>query len=365
MIKADLALIFPPKENFWPLDSYNISLMPFIGKPLFMRIAEHVLNFVQIQKLFLLHYGDLNKKALNGINFCKDLEILQLGLDTKATDLLEYLKSLVAERLLLAFLACDLGILTFHDFDELLHESSIYVEEDTEKILNARAAIRENSRVSPNIVYVNASKERVILYPWDFLPIVQYVLDSQVTERYISPEAKISESVNIVGPCHIDSGAQILEGAVIKGPCYIGRGVLVGNYALVRNSIIEANSIIGAYMEVARSWLGMFSETHSGYIGDSIFSERVHVGAGFITANVRLDRQEIRVKLGTRRLNTGLKKFGTIIGCSTEIGIHSGTMPGVLIGKNVRIGPGTLIFDNVPDGAVVYTTQQIRTLKND
>ncbi|MEX0568953.1 MAG: DapH/DapD/GlmU-related protein, partial [Candidatus Njordarchaeota archaeon] len=154
---------------------------------------------------------------------------------------------------------------------------------------------------------------------------------------------------------------KIYENAIIKGPAYIGKNTIIGNNVLVRESSIEKNSIIGANMEVARSWLGIRSETHSGYIGDSIFANKVHVGAGFITGNVRLDRRIVKAKWKNKKIGTGLKKFGTIIGSNTEIGIHSGAMPGVLIGKNVKVGPGTLIFDNVPDNITIYAKQQIIT----
>lgn len=360
LTRADIAIIFPPKEQFWPLDRYNISFAPLIGKPLFLRVLESISDFVHARRIILLHSGDLDEKTLDHINFCKDLELARAKFIAEGSDFVECLWSLRSEEPLLAFYACDLALMMSSNPLELLNENLMYIEKDTKRILSVRATIKKSSEKMLNTVQVEESSELAVLYPWDFLRLIQQVLNSRITKQYISPEAKVAEDAVIVGPCYIDKGARILEKAVIKGPCYIGQDALVGNHALIRNSIIEANSIVGAHMEVARSWLGRFSETHSGYIGDSIFSEHVHVGAGFITANVRLDRQEIIVKYGSRKLSTKLNKFGTIIGSNTEIGIHSGTMPGVLIGKGARIGPGTLIFENVPDGALIYAKMQVQ-----
>jgi len=356
--EVDVVAVFLPKENFWPLDSYNIGIRPLMGKPIFMHVLEHIHRLVGIRRLKIIHFGDIDNSIFDNIAISKELEAEKIGKQKEKSEIVESIKNSYAGKPLLVFSACDLGILLI---DNILGESlknAIYIDTSTDRIIGLRLLIR-SSQEKPSVILVERSLENYTLYPWDFLPLIQRILRLKMSGSLISSEAQISSSANIIGPCYIEAGVKILENATIKGPCYIGRGVIIGNNALIRESVIEANSIIGANMEVARSWLGRFSETHSGYIGDSIFSENVHVGAGFITANVRLDRREIKVRWFERKIDTGLKKLGVIMGSNVEVGIHSGTMPGVLIGNNVKIGPGTLVFNNIPDGATMYAKQHV------
>jgi len=357
LLEFDAVMIFLPKETFWPLDDCNIAIKPLMGKPIFMHLLEAITSSLKIRRLKILHFGDIDTKQLEkSYLVIKNIEIECLN--KEECDLLEVIKDSFSDKPLIAFSACDLGILEGDDPIESLMENTIYFDEITNRLVGFRL-MAKTPQILPKIMHIANSWKNRIFYPWDFLSIIPKILRRQIRRSFISKQAEISANVNIVGPCYIAEDVRIFENATIKGPCYIGRGTIVGNNVLVRQSVIEEKSIIGAFMEVARSWLGKNSETHSGYIGDTIFSEKVHTGAGFITANVRLDRGRVKARWFGKKIDTGLCKFGAIIGANVEIGIHSGTMPGVLIGKNARIGPGTLIFENVPDNAVVYAKRQI------
>ncbi|HXK32152.1 MAG TPA: DapH/DapD/GlmU-related protein, partial [Candidatus Paceibacterota bacterium] len=110
--------------------------------------------------------------------------------------------------------------------------------------------------------------------------------------------------------------------------------------------------LIGAFAEVTRTIFQQSVTIHSGYFGDSVLGEGCLVGAGTITANVRVDRGEITVKPG---ITTGLKSLGAIIGKNTKIGIRSSLMPGVLIGSDCLIGPNSVVFENIEDKTTFYT----------
>lgn len=169
-------------------------------------------------------------------------------------------------------------------------------------------------------------------YPWQVFSLTKYLLNKNLGAKNV----------------HIGKNVKIFEGAVIKGPCYVGDNCVVGNNALVRDyTNLEDGVIVGANAEVTRCIFQKNTHIHSGFFGDSILGENCRVGAGTVTGNVRLDRGEIK--------ETGLNSLGVIVGDNTHIGINVSLMPGVLIGSNCNIGPGTVVFDNIEDNTTFYT----------
>lgn len=114
---------------------------------------------------------------------------------------------------------------------------------------------------------------------------------------------------------------------------------------------LENDVVIGAFAEVTRSVFQNRTHTHSGYFGDSIFGKNCRIGAGTITANVKINREEIKTTVKGEKILTGLQSLGCIIGDNTKIGIHTSFMPGVLIGSNCIIGPKSLVKDNLEDNS--------------
>ncbi len=166
--------------------------------------------------------------------------------------------------------------------------------------------------------------------------------------------------MTIEGNVHIGKNVKIFENAVIKGPCYIGDNCVIGNNSLIRDyTNLENNVLIGALAETTRAIFQEDVHTHAGYFGDSIFGKGCRIGAGTITANVRTDRGEVIVKSKIKnkksKINTGLNSLGVIMGENTKTGVHCSFMPGVLIGSNCQIGPGSVIFENVEDNTVLFT----------
>ena len=192
-------------------------------------------------------------------------------------------------------------------------------------------------------------------YPWQLFEMTKRLLDSRLKGQEIHPTAKIAKSAVIEGNVHIGENTKVFEGAVIKGPCYIGSNCLIGNNAVVRDyTNLEDGVMVGALSEVARCIFQKNVHVHSGYFGDSILGEGCRVGAGTVTANVRLDKGEIKVKVKGEKINTGLKSLGVIVGQNTQIGINVSLMPGVLIGSNCVVGPGSVVFENIEDNTVFY-----------
>ena len=201
-----------------------------------------------------------------------------------------------------------------YDFEEAL---SLYAKEKDVRVV----ILRKSEQDTPSLKY-----------PWQLFWVVKYLFDQHLTGEKV----------------YFGKNVKIFEGAIIKGPCYIGDNCIVGNNALIRNyTNLEEGVMIGAQSEVTRSIFQKNTHIHSGYFGDSIFGEDCRIGAGTITANVRFDRKEIK--------STGLTSLGAIIGKNTKIGINVSLMPGVLIGSNCLIGPGSIVFENLKDHTTFYT----------
>jgi len=193
-------------------------------------------------------------------------------------------------------------------------------------------------------------------YPWHLFEVTKLLIDSLIQKQEIHPSVKISKNVTIEGNAYIGKNTKIFEGAAIKGPCYIGDNCLIGNNSLIREyTNLENNVLIGAFAEVARSIFQEDIHTHSGYFGDSIFGRGCRLGAGTITANVRVDRGEIKSTVKGEKIKTGLDSLGVIMGERSKTGINCSLMPGILIGSNCVIAPNSVVFENIEDNATFYT----------
>ena len=187
-------------------------------------------------------------------------------------------------------------------------------------------------------------------YPWELLETLRVMFQSGGLSDYISPNASIGKNVVISGKVFIDDNVQIGDNAVIQGPCFIGRNCKVGINNVFRGPVnLEEDVLCGSFTEIKNCLVQQGTHFHSGYFGDSIIGKNCRFGAGFTTANRRIDRGNIKSIVKGEKIDTSLTYFGTVIGDNTRFGVHSGTMPGVLIGSNCVIGPGTLVFENLQD----------------
>ena len=214
-------------------------------------------------------------------------------------------------------------------------------------------------------LYVKEKDARVILteldipslkYPWDLFKSARLIMIEKIKKSKISKKAKISPKATIKGKVIIEDDVRIYENAVINGPCYIGKNVIIGNNSIIRDfTNLEEDVLVGANAEVARSNLQFGVHMHSGFLGDSIIDEGSKVGAGIVSANVRIDRGEIKSTIESDKVNTGQKSFGIVIGKRSFLGINISAMPGILVGSNCMIGPGSIIKENVDSNMVCYT----------
>ncbi len=195
--------------------------------------------------------------------------------------------------------------------------------------------------------------------PWKKIKYSHHVLDmTQIllqlrNNNHIARSAYVSPKAVIEGNVVVDENAHIDAFAVIKGPAYIGKNAKVGNHALVRQSTIEAHSVVGFGTEVARSYVGPNCMLHKNFIGDSVLESDINPSWGTTLANWRLDQAPIHMSLPDEQILTEKTKLGAILAKGAFLGVNCSVMPGVTIGKNAKIYPGKVVMEPVKDEEVV------------
>ena len=160
----------------------------------------------------------------------------------------------------------------------------------------------------------------------------------------------------------IAPGAVIEANAVIQGPAWIGPGTMVRSGAYLRQHVIVGDDcVLGNSSEFKNCLLFNRCEVpHFNYVGDSILGYRAHLGAGVICSNVRLDRGNVRLHDSEgQTIETGLRKFGAIIGDRIEVGCNSVLSPGSLLGRDAVIYPGTHWRGVLPEKSIARHPQPL------
>jgi UDP-N-acetylglucosamine diphosphorylase / glucose-1-phosphate thymidylyltransferase / UDP-N-acetylgalactosamine diphosphorylase / glucosamine-1-phosphate N-acetyltransferase / galactosamine-1-phosphate N-acetyltransferase len=188
-----------------------------------------------------------------------------------------------------------------------------------------------------------------IVYPWDFHYTVQRILQEELTDTSISPNASISKSSIIDGPCIIEDGVSIDDFCKIKGPTYIGKGSFIGMSSLIRNCMIGNNTRIGFNCEIGRSYfVGRDIIPHQNVIVDSLLGENVWFGAYSATLNVLFNRNKIPFEIGKGNvIDTGRDHFGAVIGNNCTIGFSVTIFPGKHIQPNTTVDSETIVSRSV------------------
>ena len=192
-------------------------------------------------------------------------------------------------------------------------------------------------------------------YPWEVLPeISDFIielgnkLDEAKYEKvredvWIAKSAKVAPTAYIHGPAIIGENAEIRHCAFIRGKAIVGEGAVVGNSTELKNVIL----------------FNKVQVPHYNYVGDSILGYKSHMGAGSTTSNVKSDKQLVVVKNGKEKIETGLKKFGAMLGDEVEVGCGSVLNPGTVIGKNTNIYPLSSVRGVVPEKSIYKNQNEI------
>ena len=194
-----------------------------------------------------------------------------------------------------------------------------------------------------------------VTYPWEVLPkIHDFILElgkslpkELFEERgeniWVAKSAKVASTACLNGPLIIDEEAEVRHCAFVRGNAIVGKGAVVGNSTELKNVVL----------------FNKVQVPHYNYVGDSILGFKAHMGAGSITSNVKSDKTLVTVSYGSKKIETGLKKFGAMLGDQVEVGCNSVLNPGTVIGKETNIYPTSSVRGFVPEKSIFKNRDDI------
>ena len=194
-------------------------------------------------------------------------------------------------------------------------------------------------------------------YPWEALAgIKNFILElgptlpkeefEEVSEHvWIARDAKVFPSAYLGAPLIVDHEAEIRQCAFIRGSAIVGKNSVVGNSTELKNSIL----------------MDHVQCPHFNYVGDSILGYYSHTGAGVITSNLKSDHSLVVVKNGEEKIETGIKKFGAMLGDHVEVGCNSVLNPGTVVCCNTNIYPLSNVRGVVPANSIFKAAGNVVT----
>lgn len=196
-------------------------------------------------------------------------------------------------------------------------------------------------------------------YPWQAFPQISgwirelgAVLSAEEYEQrgedvWVARSAKVAPTAYIAGPAIIGPGAEVRHCAFIRGSALVGADCVVGNSTELKNVIL----------------FDKVQVPHYNYVGDSILGYRSHMGAGSITSNVKSDKTLVTVRSKDGILETGLKKFGAVLGDSVEVGCNSVLNPGTVVGSGSTVYPLSMVRGVIPPNSIYKCAGEIAERK--
>lgn len=196
-------------------------------------------------------------------------------------------------------------------------------------------------------------------HPWEVLPLIKnYILElipnlgdeyKELAENvFVHESVKIADTAVINGPTIICKDTEVRPGAFIRGSVIVGEKCVVGNSTEMKNAIIFNNCQC----------------PHYNYVGDSVLGEKAHTGAGVILSNFKSDGSNVKIRTNDEVIETGLRKFGAILGNRADIGCNSVLFPGTIIGQNTNVYPLTRVRGEILPNRIVKDTDIIVEKEN-
>ena len=194
-----------------------------------------------------------------------------------------------------------------------------------------------------------------LTYPWEALPkIGEFIkklgetLDPEEYDKvgedvWIAKSANVFPSAYVHGPAIIGKDAEVRHCAFIRGNAIVGEGAVVGNSTELKNVVL----------------FNKVQVPHYNYVGDAVLGYKSHMGAGSICSNVKSDKKLVVVKDGDEKIETGLKKFGAMLGDNVEVGCGSVLNPGTVIGRCCNVYPLSSVRGCVPANHIYKSRTEV------
>lgn len=188
--------------------------------------------------------------------------------------------------------------------------------------------------------------------PWEWLRAIGTALKAQdfsggqaippgvhvEGQVYIHPTAQLPHTATLIGPVWVGPGTKLLPGCFLRGNVIVGANCTVGHNAELKNSLLMDNVQV----------------PHRPYVGDSILGNGAHLGAGVVISNLRLDQKPISVRLPSGVVDTGLRKFGAILGDKAEVGCNAVLNPGAVLGPRALVTPTVVLSGYLPPATIAH-----------
>lgn len=163
---------------------------------------------------------------------------------------------------------------------------------------------------------------------------------------WLHPTVKLPPYATLIGPAWIGARTEIRPGAFIRGNVIVGEGCVLGNACEFKNCMLMDDVAV----------------PHFNYVGDSILGNGAHFGAGVICSNLRLDQEPIVVRTADAVFETGLKKFGAIVGDRAEVGCNAVLNPGTLLGPRALVSPAIAVSGVIPAATIAHARAPIKLI---
>lgn len=192
-------------------------------------------------------------------------------------------------------------------------------------------------------------------YPWEvFERLDEFILmlgaelpkdkyEQRGGNIWIAKSAKIAPTACLNGPLIIDEDAEIRHCAFIRGTAIVGKGAVAGNSTELKCTLLFNGVQV----------------PHYNYVGNSVLGYKSHMGAGSITSNLKSDKSLVYINTGNDKIETGLKKFGAILGDYVEVGCNSVMNPGTVIGKHTNVYPLSMVRGYVPANSIYKNKNEV------
>ena len=163
---------------------------------------------------------------------------------------------------------------------------------------------------------------------------------------WIDRSVKLPPYATIIGPAWIGPKTEIRPNAFVRGNVIVGEGCVLGNSSEYKNCLL----------------LDGVQTPHYNYVGDSILGNKAHLGAGVICSNLRLDQANITVRLPGGAVDTGLRKFGAVLGDAAEVGCNAVLNPGSVLGPRALVMPCIAFSGYLPAATIARSRTPITTI---
>lgn len=192
--------------------------------------------------------------------------------------------------------------------------------------------------------------------PWELIEINEELIGDIET----CIKGKIESGVTIHGNIVLEEGSIIKSGVYIEGSVYIGKNCDIGPNSYIRgNTYFGDNVHIGNAVEIKNSIIMENTNvSHLSYVGDSVLGSSCNIAAGTNIANLRFDNKTVKTVIKDKKIDSGRRKLGAIVGDYTKTGINSSLSPGVKVGSNSTIGSNVLLSEDIGSNTRILVKQE-------